>query len=62
MVGGDQLGNVCRSALWERIDGWEVVAVVLLVMAGWSGVQIARMYFMAVVARRDGPATPPVES
>lgn len=48
----DQLGgNVCRSALWERIDGWEVVTAVLLIVSAWALVQVSRLYFMAVVAR-----------
>jgi hypothetical protein len=50
----------CSSPLWDRIAGWQVVAAVLLIMAAWSVVQIARMYFMARIAERT-PARPPDE-
>jgi hypothetical protein len=48
--------NVCRSAIWERIDGWEVVLAVLIIVAAWAVVDVARMYFMAVIARNDKTA------
>lgn len=47
----EQLSNVCKSALWERISGWEVVLVVMLIVTAWAVVQVGRFYFMAVVAR-----------
>jgi len=43
--------QACRSAIWERIDGWEVVTAVMLIVTAWASVQVARLYFMAVVAR-----------
>lgn len=43
--------QVCRSAIWDRIDGWEVVTAVMLIVTAWAAVQVARLYFMAVVAR-----------
>lgn len=45
------VGEICKSALWNRIDGWEVVVAVLLIVVAWTVVQVARLYFMAVVAR-----------
>ena len=44
-------GEICKSALWDRIDGWEVVVAVLLIMAAWATVQVSRMYFMAAMAK-----------
>lgn len=41
----------CQSNLWDRITGWEVVIAVLLIMAAWTAVQTARMYFMWRVAQ-----------
>jgi len=43
---GDDLREMCRSALWDRIDGWEVVMAVLLIMSAYAVVQLGRMYFM----------------
>lgn len=43
--------ELCKSTLWERIDGWEVVIAVLFIMAAWSVVQVARMYYMAEIAK-----------
>lgn len=45
------VSNVCKSALWERIAGWEVVIVATIVVIGWVTVQVARMYYMAEVAK-----------
>lgn len=44
-------GEICKSALWDRIDGWEVVTAVLVIVTAWTVVQVARMYYMAAVAR-----------
>jgi hypothetical protein len=41
----------CHSNLWEHINGWEVVAAVLLIMASWTTTSVARMYFMWRVAQ-----------
>lgn len=43
--------QICKSPLWDRIDGWEVVVAVMLIVTAWTTVQVARVYFMAVVAR-----------
>lgn len=43
-------GEICKSALWDRIYGWEVVFAVLLIVTAWCIVQVSRMYFMWKVA------------
>lgn len=43
--------DICNTTLWERIAGWEVVIVATIIIIGWSFVQVARMYFMAEIAK-----------
>lgn len=49
----------CQSPLWDRIQGWQVVAAVLLIMAAWTLVQVARMHYMVRMAEKS--QTPPPE-
>ena len=44
-------GEICKSALWNRIEGWEVVVAVLLIVTAWAVVQVSRLYFMVAVAQ-----------
>lgn len=55
MYGAFEPTEVCKSALWDKIDDWEVVSTVLLIMLAWTIVQVARMYYMAVAARVGRP-------
>ena len=45
------VGEICKSAFWTRIDGWEVVVAVMLIVTAWATVQVARLYYTAVIAR-----------
>lgn len=47
--------ELCRSAIWEHIGGWEVVTTVLIVVAGWTLVQVSRLYFMTKAVRSYPP-------
>jgi hypothetical protein len=51
MMDSENIQDICRSALWEHISGWEVVITVLLVVSAWVTVQVSRMYYMAKVAK-----------
>ena len=49
MIAADQF-PACQSNLWDHVNGWEVVAAVLLIMASWTATSVARMHFMAKIA------------
>ena len=51
--------TICKSALWERITGWEVVAAVLLITTAWAVVQVARMYYITEAAKNCPHCKPP---
>lgn len=53
------IGEICKSQFWDRINGWEVVTAVLLIVAAWSVVQVARMYFFAEASRNCSHGDPP---
>ena len=38
--------QICKAAIWDRLNSWEVVATVLLIVGAWATVQVARMFFM----------------
>ena len=43
--------QICKTAIWDRIEGWEVVIAVMLIVTAWAVVQVAKLYFVATVAR-----------
>jgi hypothetical protein len=45
---GDQ---ICRMAIWERIEGWQVFLTATVIITAWAVVQIARLYFVADAAK-----------
>lgn len=53
--------GLCTDTIWTRINGWEVVVSVLLVMAGWAATNIARMYFMVKIAEHKTSQLPKSE-
>jgi hypothetical protein len=43
--------QICANTLWDHIKGWEVIVAVLIIMAGWSATNIARMHYMVLMSR-----------
>lgn len=52
---------VCPNdpGIWQHINGWEVVAAVLVIGACWASVAVARFHYMAVIARLGNGEPPP---
>lgn len=54
-------GEICKSALWDRISGWEVVTAVMLIVIAWAIVQVARMYYFTEASKNCPHCHPPGE-
>lgn len=48
----DIVPQLCSTGgLWDNIKGWEVIVAVLIIMAGWSATNIARMHYMVQMSK-----------
>lgn len=47
-------------AMWSHINGWEVVAAIMVIAVSWAAVSVARFHYMAVLGQRE-PVRPPLK-